>query len=334
MKTARLTFFLCFLLVFTGFAYPTGPQLQSQVLLEKVGIELMSDRLEVTLHLTQQTNFNSFSLTGPNRLVIDLFQTGRFSFSPQIDINAFGVQKIRTAKNRPGIIRVVFDLLEQVPHHKIVEEGNSIKIEFWYEERKTERVEPKKQQAIPATKEVAEPPSSRDMCLGFGLHGGYYMFKSSKLENYFGTGRPVPGGEVSMELHIDQKSAIGLLCSFNYIKANGRGDYQGTKAKFSNNPVSLTVLFLREIGKLMPFAGIGLDYNYYQLTYPEGLPTVNNSGAVWGGNIQVGTYFLLSQKLRAKISYNYHLATDTDGTFDVVLARNEFTVSLSYWFGL
>ncbi|MCJ7581704.1 MAG: AMIN domain-containing protein [Candidatus Aminicenantes bacterium] len=143
MKAVRLAFFLFFLLVFTWLAYPTCPSFQSQGILENIWIhfEPRTDRLEITLQLTQKTNFNSFSLTEPNRLVIDLFQTERFLSSPQIDVNAFGVQKIRTAINRPEVIRVVLDLQDQAPHHKIEEEGIRIKIELWYE-LKAELVEP------------------------------------------------------------------------------------------------------------------------------------------------------------------------------------------------
>ncbi len=385
MKTARLVFYLCFLLVFTWLAYPAGPRLQSQGILEKVSIERLTDRLEITLQLTQKTNFNSFSLTGPNRLVIDLFQTERFSSSPRIEVNAFGVQKIRTAINRPGVIRVVFDLQDQVPHHKIGEEGNSIKIELWYElkaeqvepetvvvkkeekeeleekkeaekeaqkievvkkeeeKKEVEKLEEEKVEAkveepevlpeIPVTEEVSELPSSRGWRLGFGLHGGYYIFQSSELKDYFGKGTSFTGGEVGVEFPLGRMNAIGFLGSFKFIRSDGQGDYQGTKAKFSNSPVSFTLLFLREIGKLLPFAGIGLDYNYYRLTYPEGHDADSSSGVVWGGNLQVGTNFLLSRKFRIKIVYHYHFATASEGDFDVVLNGSGVIVSLSFWFG-
>ena len=338
MKKTKLAFFLFFLLVFTTLVYPAGPLLQSQVVLEKIGIELLSDRLEVTLNLNYKTNFNSFSLTEPNRLVIDLFQTDRFSFSPQLDVNAFGVQRIRTAINRPGVIRLVFDLLDKAPYHRIWEEGTSIKVELWYK-LDDEQVEPKVVPVSPVVKEevieeVAEPPSTPSLRLGFGLNFGYYNFKSSVLNNYFGTGSLVPGAEVSLEYPLDQKSTLGFLCSFNFVKADGKGDYKDTVVRFSNNPVSLSLLFLKEMGQFIPFAGVGIDYNYYKLTYAEDHPAVNSFGAVWGGNIQIGTNFLLADKIRLRLAYCYHLGTDSEGEYNVVLARNEFTLSLCYWFDL
>lgn len=333
MKTARLAFYLCFSLVFSCFAYSAGPRLQSQAILEKVFIEKLSDRLEITLQLTQKTNFNSFSLTGPNRLVIDLFETARFSSSPLIDVNAIGVQKIRTAINRPGIIRVVLDLQDKVPLHKIVEEGNSIKIELWYE-LKAEQIEPEVQPEIPVTPELSEPQSSRGWRLGFGLQVGYDMFRSDELKDYFGKGTSFAGGEVGVEYSLGQKSTIGFQGSFKFIRSDGKGDYLGTKAKFSNSPMSFTFYYLRESGQLMPFAGIGLDYNYYRLTYPEGLPTVYSAGVVWGGNLLIGVNYLLSPKMRIKIVYNYHFATASEGDYDVVLSGSGIIASLSFWFGL
>lgn len=344
MKTARLAIFLCFLFVYTGLAYTAGPHLQSQGNLEKISMTRLSDRLEVTLQLTQPTKFSSFVLTGPNRLVFDLFQTDRYSNSSSIDVNAFGVKKIRTAINRPGVIRVVFDLLDQSPRHKIWEEDNSIKIEFLYE-LKAELVEPKKViekprmlQAIPVTrevtKEVTAPTTSRSLRMGFGLQGGFFLFKSDELKDFFGTGPFVPGGEIGVELPVGQINAVAFLCSFKFIRTKGQGEYLNTMVKLSNSPVSFNLLFLREAGKLMPFAGIGLDYNYYRLTYPEGHPAIYLAGVVWGGNIQVGTNVLLSPKLRIKIVYIYHAASTLEGDFDVVLSGSEFTVSMSYWFGL
>lgn len=364
MKTAKLAFFLCFLLVFSWLAYPASPWLQTQAILEKVVIEPLSDRLEITLQLTQKTNFNSFLLTGPNRLVIDLFQTERFSSSPLIDVNAIGVQKIRTAINRPGVIRVVLDLQDQVPRHKIKEGGNSIKIELWYElvaeqiepevlvqvkekpEEKKEIEKPKEEKVEAKVEEpevlpeiqvlptLSEPPSSREWRLGFGLHVGYDMFRSDELKDFFGKGTSFAGGEIGVEYSLGQMSTIGFLSSFKLIRSDGKGDYHGTKAKFSNSPVSFTFYFLRESGQLMPFAGIGLDYNDYRLTYPEGHPAVYNAGVVWGGNLLIGANYLLSPKMRIKIVYNYHFATASEGDYDVVLSGSGIIASLSFWFGL
>lgn len=215
------------------------------------------------------------------------------------------------------------ELEEKKEVEKLEEEKAEAKVE-----------EPEVLQAIPIIKTVAEPPSSRGWRLGFGLLGGYHMFQSSELKDYFGTGTTFPGGEIGVEFQSGRKSALGLLCSFKFIRSKGQGNHQGTKSKFSNSPVSLTFLFHGKIGKLMPFADMGLDYNYYRLTYPEGHPAAYNSGVVWGGNLQVGTNFLLSRKLRIKIVFNYHIATASEGDFDVVLDRNEVIASLSYWFEL
>ncbi|MFC2168168.1 AMIN domain-containing protein [Acidobacteriota bacterium] len=390
MKNIKWIFVLCFSVLFSILSYSAELHLQSQGILEKVAIERLPDHLEVNLHLTQKTNFNSFLLEEPNRLVIDLFQVERFSNSPQIEVSAFGLNKIRTGINRPGVVRVVFDLQDRVPHYEIGEEGSSIKIEIWYElkpepaklevapvkkekleekkdvekleakkeieklemkkeveqpeeKKETEKLEKKKAEAkvkepevpqkIPLIKAVEVASSSRDRSICFGLHAGYFMFQSRELRDFFGTGITFPGAEIGVEFPFGLKSFLGLMCSFNFLRAEGQGEYDGTKAKFSNSPVLLTLVYLREFDKLMPFAGIGLEYNYYRLTYPEEHQAEYNYGVVWGGVLQVGANYLFSNKLRIRIVYNYHYATASEDIFDVVLGGNEFIMALSYGFG-
>ena len=82
--------------------------------LTNITITRTDSGLEAVLGITGAVNYESFTLFNPNRLIIDLLQVQSFSCEPEIDINSFGVTKIRTAKNQPDVTRVGRSYVRQV----------------------------------------------------------------------------------------------------------------------------------------------------------------------------------------------------------------------------
>lgn len=96
---------------------------------------LKDDRLEVTIEISGKFGFDTFSLIGPKRLVIDLSPVQSIKALPSINVNACGVIRIRCGQFKPEVARVVFDLAEKVPSHKISRVGDGLQVLFWQEEQ-------------------------------------------------------------------------------------------------------------------------------------------------------------------------------------------------------
>jgi len=108
------------------------------------------DRLEVTIEVSGDFSFDTFSLLGPRRLVLDLSPVQNIKASPVININACGVIRIRCGQFKPEVARVVFDLADQVPSHKISRTSIGLQILFWQEEQTAaEKVVPEVREEIP-----------------------------------------------------------------------------------------------------------------------------------------------------------------------------------------
>lgn len=93
------------------------------------------DRLEVTIEVSGEFGFDTFSLIGPKRLVIDLSPIQSIKALPSITVNACGVLRIRCGQFKPDVARVVFDLAEKVPSHKISRIAEGLQVLFWQEEQ-------------------------------------------------------------------------------------------------------------------------------------------------------------------------------------------------------
>jgi len=108
------------------------------------------DRLEVTIEISGDFGFETFSLIGPKRLVIDLSPVQSIRALPSINVNACGVIRIRCGQFKPEVARVVFDLAEKVPSHKISRVAEGLQVLFWQEEQVSAAV------VVPEVKEEAQ----------------------------------------------------------------------------------------------------------------------------------------------------------------------------------
>jgi hypothetical protein len=140
-----LPFLLLFIFLLATFSFS-----QQKGSLEKIVVSKTEKTLEVRILLSFFSYYRQFELSGPNRVVIDCFDTRIIKAPRFLRVNALGVRGIRTGMFKPGIARVVFDMLDGIPPYKIETIENGLRILFWPEEEKVieEKVEIEIEDAI------------------------------------------------------------------------------------------------------------------------------------------------------------------------------------------
>lgn len=159
MKTLKTIFAL--IAVFSFFTTPLTAQGSSE--LQKIQFTKTGSRLVVQIEVPGLLQYKNFSLTNPNRFVVDLYQVKRFFCDPFIDVDYMGVKNIRVAKFQSSITRVVFDLAESPPVNSIKEIPEGLLIVFWGEgleekkplEKPIEKIAPKPAEKI--VRKVIQP---------------------------------------------------------------------------------------------------------------------------------------------------------------------------------
>ncbi len=124
-------FLFIFIILLATFSFS-----QQRGSIEKIVISKTEKTLEVRVFLSFFSYFRQFELSGPNRVVIDCFDTRSIKAPRSLRVNALGVRGIRTGMYKPGIARVVFDMIDQIPPYKIESIENGLRILFWPEEEK------------------------------------------------------------------------------------------------------------------------------------------------------------------------------------------------------
>jgi hypothetical protein len=151
--------------------------------LEGVQVRIVAGHLEVLLKVTGTYTFETFDLTAPKRLVVDIKPIDKSLADPITPIDAHGVVRVRTGQFESQTSRVVFDLMDVMPANRVTSGPDGITISFWvetagqtppaFQEIETERrVEPARAaeiappvqtppvQAAPARTETQEPVSA------------------------------------------------------------------------------------------------------------------------------------------------------------------------------
>lgn len=148
-----LALVLAFSLAAVGFTAPDPPRATANI----TGIEFqkVESRLEVLVKVEGDFNYETFELTAPKRLVIDITPIGQISAAPSISINDTGVIAVRTARFKADTGRVVFDLTEKSPSHRVSKVEAGLVILFWIEP--AGRPADLKDEAVPAKKPEAKP---------------------------------------------------------------------------------------------------------------------------------------------------------------------------------
>jgi len=328
-----------------------GTALHSQDVpqLTNIQVNKSQNQLEVRLEISGSANYESFTLFNPNRLVIDLLQVSEFSNTAEIDVNDFGVTRIRTAKNQPDVVRVVFDLEDTVPSYSIEDRQGVIHIFFRAErpaERQPEptpaRKEPERKTAPPVTQpretsqpmqETAAGSETRGRSLAINLGGGMYMPHSSVFQEVYGKSSLSLGLGFTYTLPLSNVEDLGFSLDGSYIFDTGETTFTGEEVKLTLIPVMLNVIYQRQFGKLMPFAGLGASYFSYKETLPDTFVTPEVTGNVFGYNFLIGTHVKVIPQLSVRAQFRYHVAKKTDDEgFEINLSGGELGIGLSYFF--
>lgn len=145
--------FSIFLLLFI-FLLATFSFSQQKGSIEKIVISKTEKTVEVRVLLSLSTYYRQFELSGPNRVVLDFFDTSSIKAPRFLRVNALGVRGIRTGRFSRNIARVVFDMLDGIPSYKIETIDRGLRILFWPKEEKV--IEEKVIEEKPEIEEVGD----------------------------------------------------------------------------------------------------------------------------------------------------------------------------------
>lgn len=118
-----------------SFSFPKEESASKQPgVLEDIVISGAQNILEVNILFSPYTSSRLFKLSSPNRIIIDLFNIKNIKSSRLIDVDDFDIKVIRAGMFKDDVARVVFDLKDQFPLHKIERIQGGLKVSFWTKE--------------------------------------------------------------------------------------------------------------------------------------------------------------------------------------------------------
>lgn len=361
MSTQKRTLYLCFvLLVISGFlnAYQ-----ETSNELVNISFQKTDQQMEVMIETRGDVSYESFSLLNPNRLVIDFFGIEQVTSPALLEINEMNITSIRSALNRPGVGRVVFNFTEDFPSYEIKDTENGVVVLFWTQmleprEKKKEVEKPrgeaeeviepveKKEEKIPVDVDKTEPKKEvipgmerkagmrderKKMTLGFSA--GYMALQEDAFRDVYGEGGLYFRGEYSFLLPIDIES-FDVWTGVSFFQKDGTSTITEEELKLKMTTFSFAVRYLKEMSRFTPFAGIGLDYIVYKETYPEGFIIESVGGSTLGFHGQVGTYIDVMPRLAFKAHIKYNIAKTTENEIEVNLGGIEYGASIVFRFNL
>jgi outer membrane protein W len=321
--------------------------------LKNIDFEKKGNQIQVKIEYPPNIPYDSFSLMNPNRLVLDFMGIRTVSSMPMIEINEMGIVSIRSALNRPGVARVVFNFAEAIPQYRIEETETGLTITFWEEEytepeqvvketakppveKKTKpKPEPKKpaKPETPYTSYADEDAAGAKKNMALGLSAGYLTLQDEAFAESYGEGGFFFKGEYSVFLPV-KVDAFDIWTGFTLFQMSGKTSVTQEDITLKMTNLSVAVRYLRTFSKFRPFVGAGIDYIVYKEILPEDYVIGSVGGSDLGFHIQGGTYFdaLPNLSLKAHIKYLWSTA-DVDG-LEVNLGGAEFGAGLVFRFNL
>ena len=325
--------------------------------LKSINFEKKGNQIEVKIEYPPSTPYDSFSLMNPNRLVLDFMGIRTISSLPMIAIDQMGIVSIRSALNRPGVARVVFNFAEQTPQYRIEETDSGLIITFWEEERYVaqrepeqvvqetvkppveERVERKpeaKKPTQPRTKETRyreNIATSAKKNMALGLSSGYLTIQDDAFAETYGEGGVFFKGEYSVILPV-QVDSFDIWTGFTLFQMTGLTSITQEDITLKMTNLSVALRYLPTYGKFTPFAGAGIDYIVYKEILPEEYVIGSVGGSDLGFHVQGGTYFNVLPNLSFKVHIKYLWSkADVDG-MEVNLGGVEYGAGLIFRFNL
>jgi outer membrane protein W len=353
MRRAKKSVILLSLLVFAGNLLAV--QATQMTELKSISYEKKDSQIEVKIEFPPNIPYDSFSLMNPNRLVLDFMGIRTVSSMPMMAIDQMGIVSIRSALNRPGVARIVFNFTDDVPQYRIEETGSGLTVTFWEEERfmtprepeqvvqetvkppVEEKVKPRPEAKRPAQPETrytryadeTGPQAKKNMSLGFTA--GYLTLQDDVFSETYGEGGVFFKGEYSVVLPVKVES-FDIWTGFTFFTMNGKTSITQEDLKLKITNLSVALRYLHSFSKFTPFAGAGIDYVVYEEILPEDYMIESVGGSDLGFHIQGGVYYhaLPYLSLKAHIKYLW-CNTDADG-LEVNLGGVEYGGGLVFRF--
>jgi hypothetical protein len=323
--------------------------------LKNIDFTKKGDRIEVQIEYPSNIPYDSFSLMNPNRLVLDFMGIRTVSSMPMIAINDMGITSIRSALNRPGVARVVFNFTDETPQYRIEETETGLIITFWKEERYMQQREPEQ-----VVRETVKPPEEeqvttkprpkkpartesreqsdvegnssngkKNMALGFTA--GYLTLQDDAFTETYGEGGFFFKGEYSVALPLKVES-IDIWTGFTLFQMTGLTSITQEELKLKMTNLSVALRYLKSFSKFTPFIGAGIDYIVYKEILPEDFLIGSVGGSDLGFHIQGGTYYDVLPYLSLKVHARYLWSkADVDG-LEVNLGGVEYGGGLIFRF--
>jgi len=119
--------------------------------LKEITYQRIDGKLEVTIEIEGEFEYDVFELYVPPRLVIDVWKVQEMAVEPETEVNEANVLKIRIGEYQPEVARIVFDLQEPIPSYNVERIDKGLKIIFSLEkipEKLEEKVKPEKVKKI------------------------------------------------------------------------------------------------------------------------------------------------------------------------------------------
>jgi hypothetical protein len=353
MRSAKTAVILLALFLFA--ANILAAQATQEAELKSIDFTKKDNQIEVKIEYPPNIPYDSFSLMNPNRLVLDFMGIRTVSSMPMIGINEMGIVSIRSALNRPGVARVVFNFTDETPQYRIEESETGLTITFWEEARGVEQKEPEpliqetvkppvKEKAkttpetkkpVPAEREITPYPeidsAKKKMALGFSA--GYMTLQDEAFREAYGDGGVFFKGEYSFLLPFKVES-IDIWTGFTFFEKAGTTSITQEDLTLKTTNLSVALRYLPTFSKFTPFVGAGIDYIVYKEILPEDYVIGSVGGSDLGFHVQGGTYFDALPYLSLKIHLKYLWSkVDVDG-MEVNLGGVEYGAGLVFRFNL
>jgi hypothetical protein len=361
MSTRKRTLYLCFVVLFIAGFLSAHQETNNELV--NISFQKTDQQMEVMIETKGDVSYESFSLLNPNRLVIDFFGIEQVTSPALLEVNQMNITSIRSALNRPGVGRVVFNFTEDFPSYEIKDTENGVRILFWTQmleqreikeevekprEEAEEVLEPvkKKEEKIPEEIVKAEPkkevaPLTKESAglgeerkkMAFGLSAGYMALQEDAFKDAYGEGGIFFRGEYSFLLPVNIES-FDVWTSVSYFRKSGKSTVTEEDLKLRLTTFSFAVRYLKKMSKFTPFVGAGLDYVVYKEIYPEDFIIESVGGSTLGFHGQAGTYIDVLSNLSFKVHAKYSFAKTTENEVEVNLGGFEFGAGLVFRFNL
>jgi hypothetical protein len=353
MRRVKIPAILLFLILFA--THLLAAQATQVAELKSIDFTKKGDRIEIQIEYPSNIPYDSFSLMNPNRLVLDFMGIRTVSSMPMIAIDDMGIVSIRSALNRPGVARVVFNFTDAAPQYRIEETETGLLVTFWEEERYMRQREPEQvvRETVkpPAEEEIRTKPESKKPVrmetrersyegeramngkknMALGITAGYLTLQDDAFAEVYGEGGFFFKGEYSVVLPVKMES-LDIWTGFTMFKTTGQTSITQEDLTLKMTNLSVALRYLRSFSKFTPFIGAGIDYIVYKEILPEDYMIGSVGGSDLGFHIQGGTYYdalpYLSLKIHAKYLWS---KADVDG-LEVNLGGVEYGAGLIFRF--